>query len=103
MTGPVNLGNPGEFTMLELAKKVLALRGDSPVEHLPLPSDDPVRRKPDITRAIELLGWEPAVALDEGLERTVEYFRHAQAETGGSARRVDDHAAYLACRAGPSG
>jgi UDP-glucuronate decarboxylase len=56
-TGPVNLGNPGEFTMLELAKKILALTGvDNPVEHLPLPSDDPVRRQPDITRARQLLG-----------------------------------------------
>jgi UDP-glucuronate decarboxylase len=76
VTGPVNLGNPGEFTMVELAKKVLALTGShSPVEHHPLPADDPVRRRPDITRARELLGWEPAVPLDEGLSPTVEYFR----------------------------
>jgi len=78
VTGPVNLGNPGEFTMIDLAKKVLALAGsDSPVEYRPLPSDDPVRRKPDISRARELLGWEPSVPLDEGLERTVAYFRHS--------------------------
>jgi UDP-glucuronate decarboxylase len=78
VTGPVNLGNPVEFTMLELAKKVLALTGaHSPVEHHPLPADDPARRRPDITRARELLGWEPTVPLDEGLKRTVEYFRHA--------------------------
>ena len=78
VTGPVNLGNPSEYTMTELASKVLALAGGgSPVEHRPLPSDDPVRRKPDISRARELLGWEPAVPLDEGLERTVAYFRHA--------------------------
>jgi UDP-glucuronate decarboxylase len=76
VTGPVNLGNPGEFTMLELAKKVLALTGSaSPIEHRPLPSDDPVRRKPDISRAIEQLGWQPQIALDAGLEPTVEYFR----------------------------
>jgi UDP-glucuronate decarboxylase len=76
VTGPVNLGNPGEFTMVELAKKVLALTGShSPVEHHLLPADDPVRRRPDITRARELLGWEPAVSLDEGLSPTVEYFR----------------------------
>ena len=57
---------------------MLALAGsDSPVEHRPLPSDDPVRRKPDISRARELLGWEPSVPLDEGLERTVAYFRHS--------------------------
>jgi len=76
VTGPVNLGNPGEFTMMELAKKVLACTGsDSPVEHLPLPADDPVRRRPDITLARDLLGWEPTVPLDDGLARTVEYFR----------------------------
>jgi UDP-glucuronate decarboxylase len=74
--GPVNLGNPGEFTMLELAKQVMALiESDCPVVHLPLPADDPARRKPDISRARELLGWEPAVPLNEGLARTVEYFR----------------------------
>lgn len=77
VTGPVNLGNPGEFTMLELASKVLALvGGGSPVVHAALPSDDPVRRRPDISRARELLGWEPTVPLEEGLKRTVEYFRH---------------------------
>jgi UDP-glucuronate decarboxylase len=76
VTGPINLGNPGEFTVLELAKKVLAVTGgDSPVEHLPLPTDDPVRRRPDITLAQELLGWEPTVQLDEGLRHTIEYFR----------------------------
>jgi UDP-glucuronate decarboxylase len=76
VTGPINLGNPGEFTMLELAKQVMALvEGDCPVEHLPLPPDDPARRRPDISRARELLGWEPTVPLNEGLARTVEYFR----------------------------
>lgn len=76
VTGPINLGNPGEFTVLELAKKVLACTGgDSPIDHLPLPVDDPVRRRPDITLARELLGWEPTVRLDEGLRRTVEHFR----------------------------
>lgn len=78
ITGPINLGNPEEFTILDLAKKVLALIGDeSPIEHRPLPLDDPVRRKPDISRAREHLGWEPTVSLDEGLKRTIEYFRHA--------------------------
>jgi UDP-glucuronate decarboxylase len=78
VTGPVNLGNPSEFTMLELAKKVLALTdSDGAIEERPLPSDDPVRRKPDIGRARELLGWEPTIPLEEGLKRTVEYFRHA--------------------------
>jgi UDP-glucuronate decarboxylase len=76
VTGPINLGNPGEFTMVELAKKVLALAGsESAVEYLPLPDDDPVRREPDITRARQLLGWEPSTPLDEGLKRTVEHFR----------------------------
>jgi UDP-glucuronate decarboxylase len=83
VTGPVNLGNPGEFTMLELAKKVLALTGgDSALEHRPLPADDPVRRRPDITRAGELLGWQPTIQLDEGLQHTVKYFR---AELAGRA------------------
>jgi UDP-glucuronate decarboxylase len=76
VTGPINIGNPGEFTVLELAKQIMALTGsDSALEHLPLPSDDPVRRRPDITRAKELLGWEPTVSLSDGLPRTVEYFR----------------------------
>jgi UDP-glucuronate decarboxylase len=76
VTGPVNLGNPAEFTMVELAKHVLALTGsDAPVEYRPLPADDPCRRRPDISRARELLGWEPTVGLEDGLQRTVEYFR----------------------------
>jgi len=80
VTGPINLGNPSEFTMLELASKVQALTGnDCPVEFQPLPADDPTRRRPDITRARDLLGWEPAVPLDAGLVRTVDYFRGALA------------------------
>jgi UDP-glucuronate decarboxylase len=80
VTGPVNLGNPGEFTMLELAKQVMDLTGSScPIEHRPLPADDPVRRRPDISRAKELLGWEPTIQLREGLVRTVSYFRQALA------------------------
>ena len=76
VTGPINLGNPGEFTMLELATKVLAFAGSqSTVEHRPLPQDDPVRRKPNIDKAREILGWSPTVPLDEGLRRTVAYFR----------------------------
>ena len=76
VTGPINIGNPGDFTMLELAEKVLALvGGDSKVVHQPLPTDDPVRRKPDIDKAQSLLGWSPTVSLDEGLKPTVEYFR----------------------------
>jgi len=76
VTGPINLGNPGEFTMLELAQQVLSLTGsDCELKHLPLPADDPVRRKPDISRAREVLDWQPTVPLHEGLARTVEYFR----------------------------
>ena len=73
---PHNLGNPGEFTMLELAEQVERLVGkDASVVHRPLPADDPKQRKPDITRAKANLGWEPRVPLAEGLERAVAYFR----------------------------
>jgi UDP-glucuronate decarboxylase len=76
VTGPVNLGNPGEFTMLELATKVLELVGSGgPIEHHPLPADDPVRRRPNIDRAVDLLQWTPTVSLDEGLARTVKFFK----------------------------
>ena len=76
VTGPINLGNPGEFTMLELAEKVVRLtRSASTIEHKPLPQDDPKQRRPDIAKARALLDWEPAVPLDEGLERTIAYFR----------------------------
>lgn len=73
--GPVNLGNPCEFTMEELALLVLEITGsNSPIVRLPLPIDDPKRRKPDITKANELLGWQPKVSLREGLVRAVAYF-----------------------------
>ena len=76
ITGPINLGNPGEFTMLELAEKVVRLtKSGSKIEHKPLPQDDPKQRRPDIAKARALLNWEPAVALDDGLERTIAYFR----------------------------
>ncbi|WP_241503778.1 UDP-glucuronic acid decarboxylase family protein [Ferruginivarius sediminum] len=75
VTGPINLGNPGEFTMLELARKVIALTGSkSELTFKPLPADDPKRRCPDITKAKTHLGWEPRVPLDQGLAKTVEYF-----------------------------
>ena len=74
--GPVNLGNPGEFTMLELAEKVIAkTNSKSKITFKPLPADDPTQRKPVITLAKEKLGWEPTVALDDGLEKTIAYFR----------------------------
>ena len=75
-TGPVNLGNPGEFTMLELAEKVLTLVGSkSKLAFLPLPIDDPRQRQPDIALAKEKLGWSPTVNLEDGLKETVHYFR----------------------------
>ena len=78
LTGPVNLGNPGEFTMLELAEKVIRLSGSkSKLVHKPLPADDPKQRKPDIALAKEVLDWEPKIGLDEGLAKTIEFFRHA--------------------------
>lgn len=74
--GPINCGNPGEFTVRQLAEKVLQLTGSrSKIVARPLPQDDPTRRKPDITLAKERLGWEPKVALDDGLVRTIDYFR----------------------------
>ncbi|MEO0812521.1 MAG: GDP-mannose 4,6-dehydratase, partial [Myxococcota bacterium] len=75
VTEPVNLGNPGEFTIRELALKVADLAGGSELETQPLPSDDPKRRRPDITRARERLGWEPKITLDEGLPKTYAYFQ----------------------------
>ncbi len=75
-TGPVNIGNPGEFTMLELAQLVLELTGStSEIVHEPLPVDDPTQRRPDITVARTVLGWEPTISLREGLERTIPAFR----------------------------
>ena len=75
-TGPVNLGNPEEFTILELARKVIANTGSrSEIVFKPLPSDDPMQRQPDISLARQMLQWEPVVALNEGLRRTISYFR----------------------------
>jgi len=74
-TGPVNIGNPGEFTMLELAEKVVDLTGSkSKFVYKPLPDDDPRQRQPDITLAKEKLGWEPTVKLEDGLKETIKYF-----------------------------
>lgn len=75
VTGPLNLGKPGEFTILELAKKVIELSNSrSEIIFEPLPADDPRKRRPDITLAREVLGWEPKVELDEGLKKTIAYF-----------------------------
>ncbi len=74
-TGPVNLGNPGEFTILELAKLVIEYTGSkSKIDYRPLPSDDPRQRKPDITLAKSVMNWEPTIKLADGLKKTIEYF-----------------------------
>ncbi len=76
ITGPINIGNPGEFTMIQLAEAVLKLTGSkSKLIRMPLPADDPKQRKPDITRARNILGWEPKVQLEDGLKETIAYFR----------------------------
>jgi UDP-glucuronate decarboxylase len=75
ITGPINLGNPCEFTMLELAAMAIEIIGSrSRIDFHPLPADDPRQRKPDIAQAVEKLGWQPQVALRDGLERTIRYF-----------------------------
>ena len=86
-TGPVNIGNPGEYTMLELAEEVKRATGtESPIVHVPLPKDDPKQRCPDITKAKQTLGWTPQVSLQDGLRPTVDYYRKWH-EAGG--KRVD--------------
>ena len=77
---PVNIGNPNEFTVLECAKRVIAVTGSkSKIRFEKLPQDDPKQRRPDITKAKQLLGWEPKISLDSGLEMSLEYFREAVA------------------------
>ncbi|MGD8336202.1 MAG: SDR family oxidoreductase [Desulfobacterales bacterium] len=76
-TGPVNIGNPGEYTILELADKIITLTGsNSTIVYKPLPQDDPLQRKPDITLAREKLGWNPVTELENGLQRTIDYFKN---------------------------
>jgi UDP-glucuronate decarboxylase len=88
VTGPINLGNPGEFTILQLASRVIALsNSSSKLVNKPLPSDDPIQRQPDIARARAALGWEPKVALDDGLKRTIAYFEALLTERGRIAAR----------------
>jgi UDP-glucuronate decarboxylase len=80
-TGPVNIGNPGEFTMLELAEKIVQIvGGKASLQFMPLPQDDPRQRQPDISLAKSALGWEPKVMLEDGLKETVAYFRKRLAE-----------------------
>jgi UDP-glucuronate decarboxylase len=83
LTGPVNIGNPSEFTIRELAEMVISLTGSrSEIVHRPLPQDDPVQRQPDISLAREKLAWEPTVPLKEGLAPTIRYFEKALSEAG---------------------
>ena len=83
VTGPMNCGNPNEFTIRELAEKVIAITGSrSKVVYKPLPQDDPKQRQPDIAMATELLGWTPRVMLDDGLQKTVGYFEQLLSELG---------------------
>ena len=79
VTGPVNLGNPGEFTVRELAETIIRITGSkSKIVYKPLPQDDPARRKPDVSLASELLGWTPEIALEDGLRQTIDYFRNLE-------------------------
>jgi UDP-glucuronate decarboxylase len=81
ITGPINLGNPVDSTMAELAAKVIQITGSrSSIIHMDLPLDDPRQRKPDITKARNLLGWEPRIPLEEGLKKTVTYFRETSSQ-----------------------
>jgi UDP-glucuronate decarboxylase len=75
-TGPVNIGNPHEHTVIDLAKRIIGLTGSrASIDFLPLPADDPKQRQPEIRLARELLRWEPKVGIDDGLQRTIAYFR----------------------------
>ena len=83
LTGPVNLGNPGEFTIRELADKVVEMTDyNSKIIYRPLPQDDPTQRQPDITQAEAELGWSPAITLDEGLLPTIGFFRTLSSRAG---------------------
>lgn len=94
--GPVNIGNPGEFTIKQLAEKIIEITGSSSkLTYLPLPNDDPLQRKPDISLAKKELGWEPKIALEEGLAKTIEYFRSVDLD---SFRKPTDHDAHKSSR-----
>ncbi|MEM7577821.1 MAG: GDP-mannose 4,6-dehydratase, partial [Planctomycetota bacterium] len=90
--GPVNIGNPGEFTIKQLAEKIIELTAsDSKLVTMPLPKDDPLQRKPDISLAKKELGWEPKIPLAEGLRKTIDYFRSVDLD---SFRKPTDHTAH---------
>jgi UDP-glucuronate decarboxylase len=87
LTGPINIGNPGEFTIRQLAEMVIAQTGSrSKLVKMPLPADDPLQRQPDITQARKELGWEPTVPLAEGLKKTIAYFDKLLKENKAVAR-----------------
>ena len=91
VTGPVNLGNPGEFSILELASLVIELTGSrSKIAHRPRPEDDPRQRRPDISRAEEMLGWKPKTDLRTGLNRTIAYFEKLLGEADVRATLADE-------------
>jgi len=86
ITGPINIGNPTEFTILELAQMTIAITGSkSKLVYMPLPQDDPKQRRPNIEKATRLLGWKPTVALEQGLKRTIDYFDHYLASAEANA------------------
>jgi len=89
LTGPVNIGNPGEFTIKELAEKVIEMIGSpSQLTYKALPSDDPTQRRPDISLAREQLGWEPGIVLEEGLKPTIAYFDQLLGRGKGLGKKV---------------
>ncbi len=95
-SGPVNLGNPGEFTMKELADLVIKKTGSSSkLTYLPLPQDDPKQRCPDISLAKKVLNWAPQVALEQGLEKTISYFKTMEGKTGGAQMSSHHHRAHV--------
>jgi UDP-glucuronate decarboxylase len=99
-TGPVNLGNPGEFTIRELAEKVIDMTGSrSRIVLRPLPQDDPARRRPDIRRARSILGWEPTIRLEDGLRRTIEYFERMCRGQRGALPLINGQTERVALRA----
>jgi UDP-glucuronate decarboxylase len=89
VVGPINIGNPHEIPVKELAERIIRMTGSkSRIDHRPLPVDDPLQRCPDITRAKNLLGWQPTVPLETGLEKTIAYFDRLLTERGEKAQRV---------------
>jgi UDP-glucuronate decarboxylase len=93
VTGPINLGNPDEYSMLQLASVIIDLTGSkSKIVHRPIPQDDPRQRRPDISKAQEFLGWSPTCKLRDGMQRTIEYFEDLLKDAGLKAAIVADAA-----------